>query len=70
MSTPTPTPLLLVAGQVVPPYLAGRLTAGARDATIDQNGSDFTLFEAPPDPDPIDWTLEPPRLVYTPPAGP
>jgi hypothetical protein len=44
------TPLLLIAGQVVPPYLAKRLIAGYADACVDQNGSDYKLFTPPRDP--------------------
>jgi hypothetical protein len=42
-----PPPLLLIAGQVCPPYLAARLVAGALDATMDQNGSGYRLFTPP-----------------------
>jgi hypothetical protein len=48
MTPPTPPPLLLIAGQVVPPYLAARLVAGYQNACVDQNGSPFQLFTPPP----------------------
>jgi hypothetical protein len=58
-----PTPLLMIAGQVVHPYLASRLVAGYVNAVIDQNGSAFKVFDPPPAASSPTTTLEPARIV-------
>jgi hypothetical protein len=64
----TPTPLLMIAGQVCPPHLAARVIAGCWTATMDQNGSGYRLF-APPLP--AGAIVEPARISIrrVPPTG-